>query len=85
MTDIGVSTILELIHLHKDDDCFKEKMLLGADTLKRDILYIAFRIDPKYSRSPRLAADTVTYATTDGSEIHLDVNEEGLVFGVEFY
>ncbi len=85
MSDITVRAILELIQRYKTETLLKGEAFITEDSADKDILYIVFRSDPNYSRSPRRAAETVTYETTDGSEVHLDVNDEGLVLGIEFY
>ena len=59
---------------------YKKELQFDCDCAENGILYIDFR-DGK----PSGGIDTTTFEAMDGSEVHLDINSDGLVAGIEFY
>jgi hypothetical protein len=74
MSNVTVKDILALINRSKP------KLALLSEHQSKDILYIDLSVGLS-----KISDRTEVYPTPDGSEVHLDLNKDGQVIGIEFY
>lgn len=74
MSDITVREILSLIWKHKHETN------VSFNNHEKDILYIVLS-----TAETRKSVNTEVYTAPDGSEVHLDIDSDGKIIGIEFY